>query len=370
LNNKQFCCCWDLEGPISRIDFAAELGKKLSKKFKFNLRETNMGQFFRMISNYDDYLVDIPGVKENLNIPEYQPGDTLRLMAPLYISCFTDEDLIYLAKKKLGLLPGCKELMNILHKEWDIFVISTSYSHFAHTVTTALNIPKDHVYSTSLNIEQLSKDLSSIEDEVQILISKIFEKYLINNKELNCVIEDLNQFFWLGSESNYLKVMNQVKVRGGKRKELAVEEISKRTGIPISEMIALGDSITDINMLQRLRDESGIAVSFNGNRFSIEHANVALTTTNSLGALPIFQANSNINDFIERWEFNFKNFRNHPENIPSDLVSKECKEFFIKYNFLPEIITLTNKTKAQINEITSRQEKMRKFMKGWAGVIG
>ena len=42
--------------------------------------------------------------------------------------------IIKLAKGDFGLLPGCRELMNILHKNWDIFVISTSYSHFAYNV--------------------------------------------------------------------------------------------------------------------------------------------------------------------------------------------------------------------------------------------
>ena len=370
MNNKRFCCCWDLEGPISIIDFAAKLGKELSKKSELNLHKYNMGEFFTMISNYDDYLIDAPGVKERLNIPEYQPGDTLRLMAPLYTSCFTDQQLISLAKNDLGLLPGCRELMEILQKDWDIFIISTSYTHFAHNVTTALGIPKDHVYCTDLNIQKLKKDLSNIKASINIIIEKIFKKYLINSRNLSCVIEDLNEFFWLGSKSDYIRVMNQVIVRGGKRKELAIEEISKRTDVPISEMIALGDSITDINMLQRLTDEGGIAVSFNGNRFSVERANIALTTTNSLGALPIFQERKNIKEFLELWELNFKNFKNKPKKIPNDLISKECKDYFIKYNFLPEITNLVNKTTEQINDIISRQEKMRKFMRGWAGKLG
>lgn len=369
MNKKQYCC-WDLEGPISVIDFAAELGKKLNRKLELNLLEYNMGEFFTMISNYDDYITDVPGVKEQLNIYEYQPGDTLRLMAPLYVSCFTDEELISLAKSNLGLLPGCRELMKILQKDWDIFVISTSYTHFAHNVTASLEIPKDHVYCTDLNIQQLKKGLSDIEDAVNVLIREIFKKYLTNNKALNSVIEDLNDFFWTDPESDYIRIMNQVIVRGGKRKELAIEEISKRTSIPISEMIAVGDSITDINMLQRLSDEGGIAVSFNGNRFSVERANVAITTTNCLGVLPIFQANINIKDFLEHWEVNFKSFQNDPNNIPNDLISQQCKDFFIKYNFIPEIINLTNKSKEQIKEIILRQEKMRKFMKGWASKLG
>ncbi|TFG20145.1 MAG: hypothetical protein EU529_15355 [Promethearchaeota archaeon] len=367
---KKNICCWDLEGPISVLDFAAEIGRILSKKPELKLQNYNMGDFFFMISNYDDYLIDTPGIKEKLGIPEYQPGDTLRIMAPLYVACFTDEELINYARKNLGLLPGSKELMAKLHENWNIFVISTSYSHFAHNVTKALNIPKDHVYCTDLHIKELKKDLKNIEKSVDLLVREIFRKYEKNNKKLVTIIEDLNNFFWKGIESDYIKVMNRVKVRGGKRKELAVEEISEIANVPISDMIALGDSITDINMLQRLNDEGGIAVSFNGNRFSAERANVAATTPNNLGVLPIFESKINIEHFLEDWEAEYDSFKNNPKRIPNGLISKQCKDYLIQYNFVPELRNLKNKSKAQKKQIISRQEKMRKLVRGWAGNLG
>ncbi len=363
-------CCWDLEGPISVLDFAAEIGRMLSEKKELNLQNYDMGEFFFMISNYDDYIIDELGVKEKLGIPEYQPGDTLRIMAPLYVACFTDLELTNLAKNNLGLLPGSKKLMDILHKDWDIYVISTSYTQFAHNVTAALKIPIDHVYCTDLKIKELKEGLSNIKDSVNTLVKIIFQKYIDNNKELNSVIEDLNGFFWKKEESDYIRIMNKIKVRGGKRKELAVEEISKRNKTPISEMIALGDSITDINMLQRLNDEGGIAVSFNGNRFSAEKANVAINTPNNLGVLPIFQEKNNLELFLEEWELIYENIKNDPKKIKNGIISKECKEIFIRENFVPEIVNLKNKSPQQKNQIIKKQEKMRKLVRGWAGNLG
>ncbi|MFX1324381.1 MAG: HAD hydrolase family protein [Promethearchaeota archaeon] len=363
-------CCWDLEGPISILDFAAEIGKLLSKKNILNLKNYDMGEFFRMISNYDDYIVDVPGVKEQLNIPEYQPGDTLRIMAPLYTACYTDKELVKIAKSNLGLLPGSTQLMKILRKNWDIFVISTSYTHFAYNVTTALNIPRDHVYCTDLNIKELKVGVQNIEEDVEVLLKEIFEKYTRNNNDLNSVIDDLNAFFWKGAESDYIKVMNQVKVRGGKRKELAIEEISERTRNPISETIALGDSITDINMLERVRNEGGISISFNGNKFSLKYANVAATTPNGLGVLPIFNHKNNLDEFLIEWEANYDVFNKNPENILENLISKRTKELLVRNNFIPELVNLINKTDIQISDIVSKQEEMRKKVRGWAGNLG
>ncbi|TFG02077.1 MAG: hypothetical protein EU542_05745 [Promethearchaeota archaeon] len=367
---KQNVCCWDLEGPITVVDFAAEIGRLLSKKPKLKLQNYDMGEFFFMISNYDDYLIDVPGVKEKLGIPEYQPGDTLRIMAPLYVSCFSDKELIKLAKNNLGLLPGSRELMKVLHEEWDVYVISTSYTQFAHNVTAALNIPKDRVYCTDLKIKELKKGVSNIENSVHSLVREIFQKYLDNEKQLEAVIEDLNSFFWRGEESDYIKVMNEVQVRGGKRKELAVEDISKRTGVDIGDMIALGDSITDINMLERLNQEDGVAVSFNGNKFSAKNANVAVTSPNNLGVLPVFEQKNNIDQFLEDWEVEYFNFKGNPKKIENGLISKRAKRYFIEFNFVPEIVNLKNKTKEQKDDIISRQEKMRKIVRGWAGSLG
>jgi energy-converting hydrogenase A subunit R len=342
----------------------------LSKKPELNLQEYDMGEFFFMISNYDDYIIDIPGVKEKLNIPEYQPGDTLRIMAPLYVACFSDNELIDLAKQNLGLLPGCKELMTILHENWDVYVISTSYTQFAHNVTTALNIPKDHVYCTDLHVKDLKEGLTNIDETVDMLVREIFQNYLDNDKNLDSVIPDLNNFFWKGPETDYIKVMNQVKVRGGKRKELAVEDIAKRTSTPISKMIALGDSITDINMLQRLKDEGGIAVSFNGNDFTISRATVAVTTPNNLGVLPLFEAKDDIYIFLDKWESNYESFKENPKNIPNELISEDFKNLFIQHDFLPEIDNLTNKSESQLKVIIEKQKKMRKLVRGWAGNLG
>jgi energy-converting hydrogenase A subunit R len=184
---------------------------------------------------------------------------------------------------------------------------------------------------------------------------------------LDLIIEDLNNFFWKNKESDYVKAMNLVEVRGGKRKEMAVERISSITQVPISEMVALGDSITDINMLQRLKDEGGIAVSFNGNRFTVGRSNIAITTPNNLGTLAIFESKNNIETFLDSWEKFYSSFKNNPEKIPSKLISKEVKKIFIKYKFVPEIDNLSNKTKKEIELIILKQEKFRKKVRGWAG---
>ena len=61
-------CCWDLEGPITVLDFAAELSRLLNQKPILELQDFDFGEFFQMLSEYDDYLIEVPGVKEELKI--------------------------------------------------------------------------------------------------------------------------------------------------------------------------------------------------------------------------------------------------------------------------------------------------------------
>jgi energy-converting hydrogenase A subunit R len=362
--------CWDLEGPITILDFAADLSKKLTYKSKLDLKRYDMRSFYGMLSKYDDYLIETPGVKKELNIPNYEPGDTLRLIAPLYIFSFSDNELKKLAEQNLGLLPGCKELMKNLHKDWDIYIISTSYCHFANTIAKALKIAPDRVFCTKLNVKNFTKSFQNISNDVDLLIRNIFKRFMNNGQFLSEVVNDLNDFFWKHDKTNYIEVMNKIQVRGGKRKEIAVEEISNQTGVPISEMVVLGDSITDINMLQRVKREDGIAVSFNGNRFTVNRSNIAITTQNNLGTLPIFRYKKNIEEFLENWEDQYESFKDNPRKIPESLVSRDIKELFIKHRFVPEIENLKNKSKNEIDSIITKQEKWRKIVRGWAGNLG
>ena len=86
--------------------------------------------------------------------------------------------------------------------------------------------------------------------------------------------------------------------------------------------------------------------------------------------LPTFNLKNEIDDFLNHWESKVESFQNNPKNIPNGLISKETKELFVKYNFVPELANLKNKTEIQYSEIISKQEEMRKKVRGWAGELG
>ncbi|MHA1275937.1 MAG: hypothetical protein ACTSQ8_01990, partial [Candidatus Helarchaeota archaeon] len=60
-------CAFDMEGPLSFTDFAAEICKLLGPRLKYE----KLDEFFYMISNYDDFLIENPDIVKALGIESY-----------------------------------------------------------------------------------------------------------------------------------------------------------------------------------------------------------------------------------------------------------------------------------------------------------
>jgi energy-converting hydrogenase A subunit R len=71
------------------------------------------------------------------------------------------------------------------------------------------------------------------------------------------------------------RVLEEVDPVGGEAKAAAVRAILQRTGAEVSEVMYVGDSITDVQALEMVKRGGGLAVSFNGNAYAIKAANVA-----------------------------------------------------------------------------------------------
>ncbi|NHJ48354.1 MAG: hypothetical protein FK733_11275, partial [Asgard group archaeon] len=267
---------FDLEGPLCPIDHAADvialIGGKLGKQNDFY-------KLFEMISLYDDelFLVD---KKE-----DYWPGDTLKLISPI-VANYADKELLYNISKNADPTPGAKELFDYLHeKRIPTYIISTSYTYHAHTIATKLSHPITNVRCTTLDISlKPEKD-----DILKVLFDDIFPRYL--KEGMNEVKKDLDKYFFQDiPKSVFGPVFNSTIVCGGGRKRENVISILERHNWKASDAIAIGDSITDIQMLEYIRDNGGTAVSFNGNQYSLEPSNIALSGKSILPLTKLFDA--------------------------------------------------------------------------------
>ncbi len=118
------------------------------------------------------------------------------------------------------LIKGSKGLVLALKKNpavKDVFIISTTYKPAADVIAKRLGIRPENVFATNLQV--------------------------VNG--------------------NVVRVMGPA--CGGIHKASVVDKISAATSTPFSRMVAVGDSITDIGMMEKVVKGGGLGIAFNAN---------------------------------------------------------------------------------------------------------
>ena len=265
--------CFDLEGPLATQDNAYEL-MKLSP---------GGGEVFEVISRYDD-LLTLEGR------PDYEPGDTLALIAPFLVyHQITEEDITKLARKAT-LTSGATELIFRLSTQgWKIFCISTSYEQYALHITRKLNIFSQNVACTSFPLDKISQTLCK--DELRLL--EAMEKNLLNAPSIDddWIKKNLDHFYLKKLPKTNLGVLlEQVRPVGGQRKVEALERFAQAQDKPLSNWVVVGDSITDFKMLQAVDNAGGLAIAFNANEYALPYSTMGLASTHLDDLLPVLEA--------------------------------------------------------------------------------
>ena len=259
----------DCEGPITQNDNAYELCKAIMP---------NGENFFTKISKYDDFLADIEKRKD------YKAGDTLKLILP-FLKAFgaTNKGMKEFSEKTIILLPGAKYMLHKVVNLMPTFIISTSYFPYLKALCKITDFPENHVYSTIVDIDQY-KLTTKEKKKLQKLALEIINQPVITWPKKAKTIEDLtnknqilirrlNTIFWEKiPEMSIGKVLFDVNPIGGSEKAKAVKDSLKRTGLSMSNVLYVGDSITDVQALETVAHANGVAISFNGNQYSVKAA--------------------------------------------------------------------------------------------------
>jgi len=251
--------CFDLEGPLSPQDNAYEI---------MGLFE-NGHRLFEIISRYDDILT----LERRA---DYEAGDTLKLILPfLFYYGITDEDIKKVsdtAKIVDGVVETIKQLQA---NDWDVYIISTSYSQHAHNIGAKIGIAADKIHCTTLSLNDYRKylnesDLSFIGDVARIIVK------LTKDSEIK---EYLDRFYFKDLAGKKVgRIIEGITVCGGERKLKAVLDIVKDSDRNVDEVIVVGDSITDYKMLRMVREAGGLSIVFNGNEYALPYGNVGLAS--------------------------------------------------------------------------------------------
>ena len=286
---------FDLEGPLSPQDNAYEVMKLVGKEGKVGEGGKEGARVFEAISKYDDFI----SLQEREG---YEPGDTLALIVPFLLLHGVTEAEIKRVSERAKLVDGARELFERLQEgggekegkerekegkggeKWEVYIISTSYEQHAYNVGRRLGVPEENIVCTRLDLEGARARLGEKEAFFS-LVEKVEEDLIglyssIDEAGRERFVSRLDEFFFRQLPALGYDVLGATRVVGGERKAEAVRKIARAKGVRLSEVIAVGDSITDYKMLREVAQHGGVAVVFNGNEYAVPYANVGLASLN------------------------------------------------------------------------------------------
>lgn len=340
----------DCEGPLSLNDNAYELAKEFIP---------DGDEFFRIVSLFDDYLVDF--VKK----PEYNAGSTLKLIVPFFKAYgVTGGDIANFSKNNVLLVDGARGTMELAKKSMDSFIVSTSYGQYVEAVCDNLGFPFENTYYTSLDVYD-SFEISNNDSKKLFELKEIISK--IANKEKEGAVLDVDRlnriFFEEIPKMNISKLVDSVVCVGGMGKQIAVEDILANLGIEKSSLMYVGDSHTDVEPLSFAKKNGGIGISFNGNEVAMKVAEIAIISENTIATSLLVDLHSKFNkdyvlEFVKSYSDNpkraFESFR-----IGFALIDKFNGVFADKDLPIIELVTDDN-----LEELTHKSVEMRKKIRG------
>ncbi len=268
----------DCEGPLTQNDNAYELCQEFIPEG---------GRFFSIVSKYDDFLADV------IKKPGYKAGDTLRLVLP-FLKAFgvTDEKMEEFSEKTLVLLPGTEVMLPLINGLLPSFIISTSYRPYLEALCKLTSFPLENCYCTAVTLDEYFLPMEEAET-LKALSSEIAGMEMMDwpldakgHEDLEPLhqktISRLDEIFWKIIPSMSIgRILDEVNPIGGQEKARAVDDSLKRTGLALNHVVYAGDSITDCQALDLVREAGGVAISFNGNRYALRSAEYAILSDNT-----------------------------------------------------------------------------------------
>lgn len=333
----------DCEGPLTLNDNAFELANHFID---------NGGELFKILSLYDDYLVD------EVKKPNYKAGNTLLLILPFFlVENIKNKDMIEFSRNNIFTVSESKFLLDYLKERMNTYIVSTSYGQYIEALANYMDFPFENTFYTKVDVDAL--DIT--DDEISKIIE--FKDQILENPEDYELFDSI--FFNEIPKMGFYNLIKEVDVIGGEGKKLAIDKIIDNDSIDINEILYIGDSITDVEPLRFARDHDGISISFNGNIYPLKEAEIAIISPSAITTAVIANIYADndkkvVLDFIN--DYNDEN--NLEELFKKYDIDYNVKEEFFKVfeNYDKPIIKIVNQE--NFDEILEASTKMRNEIRG------
>jgi len=325
----------DCEGPISVNDNAYELAGHFIEDGE---------KFFQIVSHYDDVLAD------EIKRPGYNAGSTLKLILP-FLKAYgaTNQNMKEFSSDNVLLIPGARATLGLMQFIMPAYIVSTSYEPYIKALCDLTNFSFNRCYCTHLDL-----DSYHLSDEEREKLME-FGSSIVSNPEFN----NLERIFW--EEIPRMEIgslVEEVNPVGGLAKKEAVLDIMAKNSFQASDLMYVGDSITDVQPLQYAKDNGGIALSFNGNEFALDNASLAVITDNTAITSTIADLFNRYNkDVVMEFAISFE--RDPEKAVKDHPVNPQLAFKLAETNTRLEVVTKDN-----LDELKEESCKFRKKVRG------
>jgi energy-converting hydrogenase A subunit R len=347
----------DCEGPISKNDNAYELTANFIP---------NGNSFFCNVSKYDDVLADV------LNKPNYTAGSTLRLILPfLKAYGLTDARMEEFSSDNIILIADSQATLKHVQSIADAYIVSTSYEHYIKALCKAVGFPYKNTYCTKVSLDkagispqerlQLRERAQEISKMPLINIPKNAKSLADFSNKDQTLIKRLDEIFWDEIPKTFAgKFLNDVVTVGGEQKAESIRDVVKRLEVPLENVMYVGDSITDVQAFQLVRENGGLAVSFNGNSYAVKNADVAIVSESNLVTAVITDifCRSGRDMALKAAQYWSRAYLEEAD-VGEDLL----KQFYAKQEVVPKVQIVTSEN---MNSIVTESSEFRKKVRGVA----
>jgi len=325
----------DCEGPISANDNAFELAGHFIEDGE---------RFFQIVSQYDDILAD------EIKRPGYNAGSTLKLILP-FLRAYgaTNQNMKDFSQENVLLIPGARATLGLLQFIMPTYIVSTSYEPYIRALCDLTNFSFNQCYCTRLDLD--SHPLGNADQEKL----RQFRLSIVDNPDF----ENLERIFWEElPEMEIYSLVKEVNPVGGEAKKEAVLDIMEKRSFQASDLMYVGDSITDVQPLNFAKENGGIALSFNGNEFALDNASIAAISDNTV-------ITSVIADLFNRYDLKVVqdfalSFEKDPEKaVQEHPLNPQLASKLVETNTRLEMVTENNR-----EELKEESSKFRKRVRG------
>ncbi|MBS7643061.1 hypothetical protein KEJ26_00495 [Candidatus Bathyarchaeota archaeon] len=341
-NKKVFIS--DCEGPISKNDSALEFAECFIPSGSY---------FFTLISKYDDVLSDV------LKRPGYAAGSTLKLILP-FLKAYgaTNQKMRKYSFRHMLLLPGAKKTLQFTNKNLFSFIVSTAYEQYMSVLCDVTDFPCKNVYCSRVDLDKYripKREVEKLKKIVEEIVTTPIIKVPEGAKSLNEfskrdqeTIRRFDEIFFEDiPEMECGRIVEEANVMNGVEKANTIKDIVNRLGMRLYDVIYVGDSITDVQAYRIVRENGGLTISFNGNRYAIREAEVAVISGNTIVTSVLADVfnrydKETVIKLVEKWDYStLEKYCNrvllncmlelYPKNLPKvELITQSNRERLIE----------------------------------------